>query len=95
MGSVTAALNSDSGERVTVSDRALIGLRAFARSFVKNGTSPHVATSRRRSACQSKGGGDEFRVPVADDQWVGSMMGVVDARFDSAQALLDRQDVRG
>ena len=32
-----------------VSDRALIGLRAFFRSFVKYGTRPHFSTSRWRS----------------------------------------------
>jgi hypothetical protein len=33
----------------TVSDRALIGLRAFFRSFVKYGTRPHLRASRWRS----------------------------------------------
>src|ERR1700753_620590 len=37
------------GERATLSDRALIGFRAFTPSFVKNGTRPHLATSRRLS----------------------------------------------
>jgi hypothetical protein len=33
----------------TVSDLALIGLRAFFRSFVKYGTRPHFSRSRWRS----------------------------------------------
>ena len=33
----------------TVSDRALIGLRDFPRSFVKQGTNPHLNASRYRS----------------------------------------------
>jgi len=39
---------------VMVSERALIGLRAFFSSFVKYGTKPHVKASRCRSPSMSR-----------------------------------------
>jgi hypothetical protein len=47
-----AALNIP--DFVMVSERALIGLRAFFSSFVKYGTKPHVKASRCRSPSMSR-----------------------------------------